>query len=123
MQPSNPYAAPQAYGPPEPGVMYPCSSCGRPGADYFPAGRPPLHRACAGLGPDVLAWPWLLLAYSIVIPFGCTLIGALLASIPYYIWRASYPVRAKTYNRHVWIAFMLSCLLWGGVYALGALRR
>jgi len=76
---------------------------------------------CAGLGPDTLAWPWLLLAYSVVVPFGCTFIGAVLASIPYYLWRGKYPLRAKRYNLHVWIGFAISCALWGGLYALGAL--
>jgi hypothetical protein len=99
--------------------MYPCARCGQPGADYFPAGLPPTHRTCAGLGPDTLPWPWLLLAYSIVVPCGCTLIGALVGSIPYYVWRSSYPIRARTYNRHVWIAFAISCVLWIGLYAMG----
>ena len=83
----------------------------------------PMHRACAGLGPDLLAWPWLLLAYSLVVPFGCTLLGALLASIPFYVWRAQYPVRAKTYNRHVWIAFAISCVLWLGFFMLSIVLR
>jgi hypothetical protein len=79
-----------------------------------------MHRACAGLGPDVLPWPWLLLAYGVAIPFGCTFIGAVLASIPYYLWKTDYPLRAKRYNRHVWIAFGLSCLLWIGWIGLNA---
>jgi hypothetical protein len=79
-----------------------------------------MHRPCAGLGPDVLDWPWLLLAYSVVVPIGCTLVGAVIASIPYYIWRRDYPVRARTYNLHVWIAFGLSCLMWVGLFALMA---
>ena len=120
MQPPNPYAAPVAYGA-APGANYPCARCGQLGADYFAAGQPPMHRACVGLGPDTLAWPWLLLAYSVVVPFGCTFIGALLASIPYYVWRGQYPQRAKRYNRHVWIAFAISCALWIGVYALASL--
>jgi hypothetical protein len=103
--PSTP--APVSFPPPaaSDGYSYTCASCGRPGADHFPPGAPPLHRACAGLGPDVLAWPWLLLAYGVAGPFGCTLIGAVLASIPYYVWRKDYPRRAKQYNMHVWIAF------------------
>ena len=75
------------------------------------------------MAAPTLAWPWLLLAYSLVVPLGCTFIGALLASIPYYVWRGKYPVRAKTYNRHVWIAFAISCVLWVGIYALGSLER
>jgi hypothetical protein len=77
-----------------------------------------MHRACAGLGPDELAWPWLLLAYGIAIPLGCTFLGALMASLPYYIWKTNYPLRAQRYNRHVWIAFGISCLLWIGMFAL-----
>jgi hypothetical protein len=98
---------------------YPCAACGRYGADYFPAGTGGLHRVCAGLGPDVLAWPWLLLAYSLVVPFGCTMIGAALASIPYYLWRGQYPNRAKAYNRHVWIAFAICCVVWFGLFVSG----
>lgn len=71
-----------------------------------------MHRACAGLDPDELAWPWLILAYGVAAPFGCTIFGALLASIPYYAWRSKYPLRAKAYNRHVWFAFGISCVLW-----------
>ena len=48
-------------------------------------------------------------------------VGALLASIPYYVWRGSYPNRAKTYNRHVWIAFGISCVLWIGLVVVGQL--
>jgi hypothetical protein len=122
VQPPNPYAPPTAYGM-APGTTYPCARCGQYGADYFPAGQPPMHRACAALGPDTLAWPWLLLAYSVVVPLGCTFVGAVLASIPYYVWRGKYPQRARTYNRHVWIGFALSCVLWGGLYAIGTFRR
>lgn len=112
----NLYAAPAAY--PTMAAApagYPCARCGAIGADFFPADAAPMHRACAGLGPDVLAWPWLILAYSVTIPFGCSFFGALLASIPYYVWRAKYPLRAKSYNRHVWIAFGVSCLFWGSL--------
>ena len=75
MQSPNPYAAPGTYAPAA-AATYPCARCGQYGADYFPAGQLPMHRTCAGLGPDTLAWPWLFLAYSVVVPFGCTLIGA-----------------------------------------------
>jgi len=115
----NMYAASAAAWPAQMG--YPCARCGAPGADYFASGAAPMHRACAGLGPDVLPWPWLILAYSVAVPFGCTFIGALMASIPYYLWRAKYPLRAKTYNRHVWIAFGISCLIWGGLVLNGML--
>jgi hypothetical protein len=98
---------------------YSCVSCGRPGADHFPPGAAPLHRACAGLGPDMLPWPWLIYAYGIVVPFGCTLFGALVATIPYYVWRKDYPLRAKAFNRHVWFGFAGSVLFWG---LIGLLR-
>lgn len=100
---------------------YPCAKCGKPGADYFVPPSPPAHRACLGLVPDVLSWPWLLVAYSIVVPFGCTFIGALLASLPYYVWKGAYPQSAKIYNMHVWIAFAISCCLWLGLFALSTL--
>lgn len=110
--PSTP--APVSFAPPAMSdeEAYVCASCGRAGPDHFPSGGQPLHRACAGLGPDVLAWQWLLLAYGVAGPFGCTLIGAVLASIPYYLWRKDYPKRAKRYNRHVWIAFACGFLFW-----------
>jgi|GEM_PF-2994396 len=80
-----------------------------------------MHRPCAGLGPDVLPWPWLILAYGVAVPLGCSFLGAVMASIPYYVWRAKYPQRAKQYNRHVWIAFAISCLLYGGLMLNGIL--
>jgi hypothetical protein len=100
---------------------YICVSCGHAGADHFPTGGAPLHRACVGLGPDVLPWPWLIYAYGIVIPFGCTLFGALIATIPYYVWKKDYPLRAKTFNRHVWFGFAGSVLFWLGIGALAAI--
>lgn len=116
--PSTP--APVSFPPPALSDEYSnaCASCGRPGADHFPPGAAPVHRACAGLGPDELAWPWLLLAYGVAVPFGCTLVGAVLASIPYYLWRKDYPRRAKRYNMHVWIAFAGGFVLWVLVVAL-----
>jgi hypothetical protein len=99
---------------------YACGRCGQQGADHFARGKAPMHRQCAGLGPDTLPWPWLLLAYGVAGTIGWTLIGALLASLPYYLWRSEYPQRAKRYNRHVWIAFGISCLLIFGSCALRA---
>lgn len=119
---ANVYAAPGGAWPGQQ-MPYPCARCGSAGADYFPPGAAPMHRPCAGLGPDVLPWPWLILAYSLaVVPYlGCTFIGALLVSSPYYVWRAKYPLRAKNYNRHVWIAFGVGCLIWGGWLVVSAL--
>lgn len=122
---TNPYAPP-AHGPapqhsywaPAQGYTYPCARCGGPGADFFKPGAYPLHRTCAGLGPDELHWAWLLLAYSVVVPLGCTWLGVLLACLPYYIWRTNYPRRAKAYNKHVWIAFGVSCAVWGAFMLL-----
>ena len=121
MAPVNMYAPPGQPSYAQAG--YPCVRCGHPGADHFVRPSGPMHRPCAGLGPDVLAWPWLLLAYSVVVPFGCTIFGALLASLPYYVWKTNYPLRAKTYNRHVWIGFGISCLLWLGWGALSAVLK
>jgi len=136
VSPAEPVPSPGGFAPPisvpaqslpaagsfnSPLAAYPCGGCGRPGADYFPRGTAPMHRACANLGPDVLPWPWLLLAYGVVLPFGCTFIGALLASIPYYVWRNEYPLKAKAYNRHVWIAFACSAALWLSLGALSSL--
>ncbi|HVH47666.1 MAG TPA: hypothetical protein VM925_35265, partial [Labilithrix sp.] len=60
----------------------------------------------------VLSWPWLILAYAVTVPLGCSLVGAALASIPYYVWRENYPQRAQSYNRHLWFAFSISCVWW-----------
>ena len=98
---------PQGFGP-----YGQCSRCGQPGPDHtYPNGMP-VHRPCAGLGPDTLHPGWIVLAYLITIPLGCSLIGAALASIPYYLWKRDYPNKARAYNRHVWIAFAISCVLW-----------
>ena len=67
----------------------------------------PVHRARAGLGPDTLGTGWIVLAYLVTIPLGCSFIGALVASIPYPVWKADYPNKARAYNRHVWIAFAI----------------
>jgi hypothetical protein len=80
---------------------------------------PPTHRACVGLGPDTLSAGWIAFAYVFTILVGWTFLGALLASLPYYQWRRTYPEKAKRYNRHVWIAFGISLalrvLLWAAV--------
>ena len=123
------YAAPVERGPSRPPVQpgaYTCAACGGANADYWPKHGMPLHRHCAGLGPDVLSWPWLLFAYGVVVPFGCSLIGAVMASIPYYVWRRHYPERARSYNRHVWFGFGGSILMWmafGALVALSAPRH
>ncbi|MFO0734490.1 MAG: hypothetical protein U0270_01355 [Labilithrix sp.] len=123
---------PQGYGPPAGGFggPYPppgypnghpnagyapatiCTRCGRPHADHRIGTAMPVHRACAGLGPDTLGTGWIVLAYLVTIPLGCSFIGALVASIPYYVWKADYPNKARAYNRHVWIAFAISCVMW-----------
>lgn len=116
------YAPPfQHFAPSSAPGEYACSACGRGGADHFPPGGKPLHRACAGLAPDELAWPWLLFAYGVVLPFGCSLVGAIIASIPYYVWRKDYPLRAKAYNRHVWFGFFGSIAFWISLGILTAL--
>jgi hypothetical protein len=115
---SNMYAPPAAAFPPPSG--YVCARCGGRGADYF-APNAPFHRACAGLKSDILQWPWIVFAYLIAVPIGCTFFGAALASIPYYVWRKSYPNKARQYNLHVWIAFGLSCLMWMGFGIIVAL--
>ena len=95
-----------------------CYRCGAPNPDHFPAGAPPLHRACAGLQPDTLQGHWILLAYLVTVPFGCSFIGAMIASVPYYVWKSDYPLRAARYNRHVWIGFAISCVLYLSLSAL-----
>ena len=102
-------------------AMQPCMRCGQPGPDYFMPPNPPAHRACMGLGPDTLSGGWIALAYLVTIPLGCSLIGALLASIPYYMWRRDYPNKARAYNRHVWIAFAISFMFWVGLSTLSKL--
>jgi hypothetical protein len=110
-QPSPGTFVPSAYGvstvdaaaAPAPYQEVNCVSCGRPGADWFPQQAAPLHRACAGLGPDEVPLLWLVALYLLVVPFGCC--GALGASVPYYLLRKEYPLRAKAINRHIWFAF------------------
>lgn len=66
-------------------------------------------------------WPWILLVYLGVVPFGCTLVGALVFSLPYYAWRKDFPIRARHYNRHVWIAFACGIGLWTSLIGLSFL--
>ena len=123
--PQGQWGQPQGqWGPPQGGPI--CARCGQPGADLFNGNAPPFHRACNGLGPDganTLTWPWILLAYAVTIPFGCTFIGALIASVPYYTWKNTYPLKAKAYNKHVWIGFGLSVVMWIGFGVLSNLRH
>lgn len=89
-----------------------CMRCGQPSAEVWDPTVPGWrHNVCRN-PDDRLSVGWVVLAYLIVIPFGCTLIGAIVASIPYYTWRHKFPNRARAYNRHVWIGFAVSCALW-----------
>jgi hypothetical protein len=53
---------------------------------------------------------------------GCTFVGALLVSLPYYLWRRKYPNRARRYMRHVWYAFAIDIGLVVLVMLLMAVR-
>jgi len=111
-QPGAAVFAPPAGSYGAPGMAYPCVVCGRPGSDYFPTSPGPMHRSCSNLGPDVLSTTWIVLTYLVLVPIGCSIPGILFGSLPYYAWRKDYPNKAKTFNKHTWIAVGCCLLLW-----------
>ncbi len=55
-----------------------------------------------------------------VLPLGCSLVGAIAYSVPYFVWRKEKPNRARQWNMHVWIAFASGFALWvGGAMVFG----
>ena len=66
-----------------------------------------------------LEWPLFALIYLglAVVPLGCTLLGAVAFSVPYWVWRKDKPKRASQWNRHVWIAFAIG-VVWMGTAAV-----
>lgn len=50
-----------------------------------------------------------------VFPLGCSIIGAFVYSLPYYIWRKDKPNRARQWNQHVWYAVAACFPFWIGV--------
>jgi hypothetical protein len=97
----------------------PPAPAARGAADYFapPSAAaevpwsPPVTTPDRPLGPGLIALIYLGLT---VFPLGCTLIGAIAFSIPYYLWRRTEPKRAAQWQRHVWIAFASGIFIWTG---------
>lgn len=62
---------------------------------------------------DELSGGWIALIWlSLIIPYIGGFIIIVISSILYYSWKKNYPNKAKAINRHAWLAFLLSFLLW-----------
>lgn len=103
-----PEAVPEAAA--NPNMMF-CRNCGKQiareavicpncGTKYGPVGEDKLS------GGTILIL-WLLL----LVPFGGILV-VFVSSILYYVWKGSYPKKAKAVNLHGWLVFLVSILLW-----------
>jgi len=61
---------------------------------------------------DELSGGWIALIWlSLFIPFIGGFIIIVLSSILYYSWEKNYPVKAKSINKHAWLAFICSVIL------------
>jgi hypothetical protein len=88
----------------------------------FLDGRPRGAGGGASREDDVLSpgWLWGLWA-AILVPFAGPWVIVILSSVMYYVWKNDYPNRAKTINRHGWLAWLAGNVLWFGlVCAAGA---
>ncbi len=104
-----PEAVPEAAA--NPNMMF-CRNCGKQiareaifcpgcGTKYGPVGEDKLS------GGTILIL-WLLM----LIPFVGGILVVLISSILYYVWKGSYPKKAKAVNLHGWLVFLVSILLW-----------
>lgn len=67
---------------------------------------------------DVLSRGWKAGLYgAALIPYGAWFV-VLGSSILFYAWRKEFPNRAKSVNRHGWLAWLLGLALWGGIWFL-----
>jgi hypothetical protein len=97
---------------PPPGGGYPAP----PG--YPSPYAPPAYAGAPFPNPqDRLSGWWLLVIYGSIVLGGCgAWIIVIVSSILYYVWRGQYPNKAKAINRHGWIAWLASNVLWAGLY-------
>lgn len=71
----------------------------------------------ADKGKDTLEGFWYLAVWgALLVPYIGGWIIVVLSSVLYYLWKKSFPVKARTINRHGWAAFLLSNIFWFGVY-------
>lgn len=67
-------------------------------------------------GDDKLAGGWLIAIWlSVIVPYIGSWAIVILSSIMYYSWKNEYPNKAKSINRHGWLAFIAGNLLWWGL--------
>lgn len=68
---------------------------------------------------DVLSGGWKVGLYgAALIPYGSWFV-VLGSSVLYYAWRKEHPNKAKSINRHGWLAWLFGSLLWGAIWFLG----
>lgn len=70
-------------------------------------------RATPKQGPDELSGGWIALIWlSLIIPYIGGFIIIVLSSVLYYSWKKHYPKKANSINKHAWLAFLCSFLIW-----------
>jgi len=71
----------------------------------------------AGSDPnDVLSRGWKVGLYgAALIPYGSWFV-VLGSSILFYVWRKEHPNKAKSVNRHGWLAWLMGLAVWGAIW-------
>lgn len=78
-----------------------CPKCGLPFA------------SSSGTGTDVLEGYWYAIIWcSLLIPLLGAWVIIVVSSIKYYAWRKEFPNKAKTINRHGWLAWLAGNIIW-----------
>ncbi len=73
----------------------------------FPDGEPKLEPF----------WKWILYG-SVLVPFIGGWVIVVLSSVMYYTWRPTHPGKAKSINRHGWLAFLVDNAVWITLWVL-----
>jgi len=64
-------------------------------------------------GQDELGGAWVAVIWlSLLIPFLGQWVIVILSSAMYYHWKKTYPQKAKSINRHGWLAFFAGHIVW-----------
>jgi len=68
---------------------------------------------------DKLEGLWIAIIWaSLALPLLGSWIIVLLSSIMYYVWRKDYPKKARSINRHGWMAWLLGQLIWCPIWII-----
>jgi hypothetical protein len=68
---------------------------------------------------DVLSRGWKVGLYgAALVPYIGSWFVVLGSSILFYVWRKEHPNKAKSVNRHGWLAWLMGLAVWGGIWFL-----